>query len=114
MIARGDVVWVDFGVPRGSEPAKRRPAVVVQADWLLATAAATVLVVPLTSNIGLEAFPGNVRVPQEASGLDRDAVAVVSQVGPVGRELIDPFPVGHVPIHLMRELGEGVRLTLDV
>lgn len=40
--ARGDVVWVDFGSPRGSEPVKVRPAVVVQEDWLLATAIATV------------------------------------------------------------------------
>ncbi|WP_062464160.1 type II toxin-antitoxin system PemK/MazF family toxin [Demequina soli] len=114
MIARGDVVWVDFGVPRGSEPAKRRPAVVLQADWLLATEIATVLVVPLTSNVRLGDFPGNVRVPRDATGLDRDSVALVSQVGPVGREFVDPFPVGRVPSHLMRALGEGVRLTLAV
>ena len=26
----GDIVWVDFGSPRGSEPAKRPPAVIMQ------------------------------------------------------------------------------------
>ncbi|WP_062521018.1 type II toxin-antitoxin system PemK/MazF family toxin [Demequina silvatica] len=114
MIARGDVVWVDFGVPRGSEPAKRRPAVVVQAEWLLASQIATVLVVPLTSNAGLAAFPGNVMIPNEASGLDRDSVALVSQVGPVGREFIDPFPVGRVPAHLLGQVGDGIRLAVGV
>ncbi|MEY2847340.1 MAG: hypothetical protein RI885_5 [Actinomycetota bacterium] len=35
-----------------------RPAVVMQEDWLLATKIATVLVVPLTSNLTLEASDG--------------------------------------------------------
>lgn len=114
MIAHGDVVWVDFGSPRGSEPAKRRPAVVLQEDWLLATAIATVLVVPLTSNVALEAFPGNVLVPLDASGLDRDSVAVVSQLGPVSREFIDPYPVGRVPAYVLSKIADGVRLVTGV
>lgn len=114
MIAHGDVVWVDFGSPRGSEPAKRRPAVVLQEDWLLATAIATVLVVPLTSNVALEAFPGNVLVPVDASGLDRDSVAVVSQLGPVSRDFVDPFPVGRVPAYVLSKIADGVRLVTGI
>lgn len=114
MIAHGDVVWVDFGSPRGSEPAKRRPAVVLQEDWLLATAIATVLVVPLTSNVALEAFPGNVLVPVDASGLDRDSVAFVSQLGPVSREFVDPFPVGRVPAYVLSKIADGVRLVTGI
>lgn len=86
---------------RGSKPAKRRPAVVMQEDWLLATQIATVLVVPLTSNLALEAFPGNVLVPIDASGLDKDSVTVVSQVGPVSRQFLEPYPVGHVPSYIV-------------
>lgn len=114
MIAHGDVVWVDFGDPRGSEPAKRRPAVVMQEDWLLATRIATVLVVPLTSNLQLEPFPGNVLIPVEISGLERDSVAVVSQVGPVSREFVDPYPVGHLPRHLVVAVASGVRLAMGI
>lgn len=114
MISHGDVVWVDFGSPRGSEPAKRRPAVVLQADWLLATDIATVLVVPLTSNVALEAFPGNVLVPVDASGLSRDSVAVVSQVGPVSREFVEPYPVGKLPRYVASKIADGVRLVLAI
>jgi mRNA interferase MazF len=114
VIAHGDVVWVDFGSPRGSEPAKRRPAVVVQEDWLLATDIATVLVVPLTSNTALEAFPGNVLIAVEASGLDRDSVAVVSQVGPVSREFLDSYPIGHLPAYLLVKIAAGVRLVMGI
>ncbi|WP_233198502.1 MULTISPECIES: type II toxin-antitoxin system PemK/MazF family toxin [unclassified Cryobacterium] len=106
--AHGDIVWVDFGSPRGSEPAKVRPAVVVQEDWLLATNVATVQVVPLTSHLGLKAFPGNVLIPAEASGLERDSVAVVSQVSPGSREFLEPYPAGHIPAHLLVEIGAGI------
>ncbi|WP_062203841.1 type II toxin-antitoxin system PemK/MazF family toxin [Demequina salsinemoris] len=114
MIARGDVVWVDFGQPRGSEPAKRRPAVVIQEDWLLATQIATALVVPLTSNTDLESFPGNAFIPAAASGLPRDSVANVSQIGPVSREFLDDTPVGHLPGYLLTQVAAGVRLVTGV
>lgn len=112
--ARGDVVWIDFGSPRGSEPAKVRPAVVVQEDWLLATTIDTVQVVPLTSSTALEAFPGNVLVPAEASGLEKDSVALVSQVGPVSREFLDPYPAGRIPAYLLSEIDAGIRLVLGL
>lgn len=114
MIEYGDVVWVDFGSPRGSEPAKIRPAVVLQADWLLATAINTVIVVPLTSNLEQQAFPGNVLVPADASGLEKDSVALVSQIGPVSREFLDPYPVGHLPGYLLARIGDGVRLVTGI
>lgn len=114
VIARGDVAWVDFGPPRGSEPAKVRPVVVVQADWLLASHINTVLVVPLTSNRGHERFPGNVLVPAAASSLEQDSVALVAQLGPVSREFLDPYPVGHLPAYLLAEIAAGIRLVTGV
>lgn len=107
VIAHGDVVWVDFGSPHGLEPTKRRPAVVMQENWLLATEIPTVLVVPLTSKITLEAFPGNVLVPVDASELGRDFVAVVSQVDPVSREFVEPYPVGHVTSYVLSRVAGG-------
>jgi mRNA interferase MazF len=114
VIARGDVVWVDFGQPRGSEPAKVRPAIVFQDDWLLATSINTVIVVPLTTNLRLDVFPGNVLIPALASGLDQDSVANVSQVGPVSREYLEPFAVGHLPAYLLSAVADGVRLVTGV
>lgn len=111
VMSRGDVVWVEVGVPRASEPAKVRPAIVLQDDWLLATAINTVLVVPLTSNLAQEAFPGNVVIPAAASALDRDSVALVTQIGPVSREFLDPAPAGRVPGYLLKSVEGGVRLA---
>jgi mRNA interferase MazF len=114
VISRGDIVWADFGSARGSEPAMARPALILQEDWLLATGIRTILVVPLTSNTSLEAFPGNVRIPAETSELRKDSVAVVSQVTSLDREYIDPYPVGHLPGYLMASVSSGVRLVLGV
>lgn len=114
VIAHGDVVWVDFGIPRGSEPAKIRPAVGLHEDWLLATDIATVKVVPLTPNLALEAFPGNVLVSTDAPTLDRDSVAVVSQLGPVSREYLDPYPAGHLPGYLLSKIAAGIRLVTGI
>ena len=114
MIEHGDIVWADFGQPRGSEPAKVRPVVVLQENWLLATEINTVLVVPLTSNVAQEAFPGNVLVPAEASGLDKDSVALVTQLGPVSREYLEPHAVGHLPSYVLGKIGAGVRLVTGV
>lgn len=86
----------------------------MQEDWLLATRIATVLVVPLTSNLALEAFPGNVLIPVDASGLGKDSVAVVSQLGPVAREFVETHPVGHVPNYVLSKVADGIRLVTGI
>jgi mRNA interferase MazF len=107
-------VWVDFGAPRGSEPAKIRPSLVIQDDWLTESANATIVLIPFTSQVRLQVFPGNVFIPAAASGLGKDSVAVIPQLGPVSREFIDPYPVGHLPGYLMAEVSAAVRLLLAV
>ena len=111
MIRRGDLVWVDFGSPRGSQPAKVRPAVVLQADWALETKLNTVLVVPVTSNVAHQRFPGNVLIPKAASGLEKDSVALVTQLGPVSREFLEPYPLTSLPEYLLTQIESGVRLV---
>jgi mRNA interferase MazF len=50
-VRAGDIVEIEFGTPRGSEPAFRRPAVVVSADVVLEAGPRTFHVVPVTSNV---------------------------------------------------------------
>lgn len=107
-------MWVDFGAPRGSEPAKIRPSLVIQDDWLTESANATIVLIPFTSQVRLQVFPGNVFIPAAASGLGKDSVAVIPQLGPVSREFIDPSPAGHLPGYLMAEVSAAVRLLLAV
>lgn len=79
-IAQGEVWWADLPSPRGSGPGFRRPVVIVQGDALNRSRIATVVCVPLTSNLKWAAAPGNALLSQRATGLPKESVANVSQI----------------------------------
>lgn len=86
MIAQGDVCWADLPEPVGSGPGFLRPILVVQGDAFNRSRVATVVCVPLTSNLKWADAPGNVRLPARSTGLSKDSVANVSQVVTLDRE----------------------------
>ena len=68
VIRQGEVYWLHlFGI--GSEPAGRRPAIVVQADHFNRSAINTAVVAAITSNLRLGEMLGNVRLRKEKLGL---------------------------------------------
>jgi mRNA interferase MazF len=88
VIAQGDVWWADLAEPQGSEPGFWRPVVVVQGDAFNRSAIATVVCVPLTSDLRWADAPGNVRLMRRQTGLPRDAVANVSQIVALDRSAL--------------------------
>jgi mRNA interferase MazF len=88
VIAQGDVYWADLPDPVGSGPGFRRPVVVVQGDALNQSRLATVVCVPLTSNLRWAEAPGNLRLSAKSTGLPRESVANVSQIVALDRELL--------------------------
>lgn len=89
VISQGDVFWADLPEPEGSGPGFRRPVVVVQGDALNQSRIATVIVVPLTSNLKWADAPGNVLLKAKATGLPKDSVANVSQIVTLDRTVLD-------------------------
>lgn len=85
MISQGEIWWADLGEPEGSAPGFRRPVVVVQSDSFNRSRIATVVCVPLTSNLRWADAPGNVALDSATTGLPRDSVANVSQLVTVDR-----------------------------
>ncbi|HWZ33797.1 MAG TPA: type II toxin-antitoxin system PemK/MazF family toxin [Bryobacteraceae bacterium] len=88
VISQGEIWWADLPTPVGSGPGYRRPVVIVQADALNRSRMATVVCVPLTSNVRWEDAPGNVSLTSRATGLPKDSVANVSQLVAVDRNLL--------------------------
>lgn len=84
-IAQGDVWWADLAEPRGSAPGFRRPVVVVQGDPFNRSRIATIVCVPLTSNLKWATAPGNVSLPAAATGLPKESVANVFQLVTIDR-----------------------------
>lgn len=103
-VAQGDVWWADLPAPTGSGPGFRRPVVVVQGNPLNRSRIATVVCVPLTSNILWADAPGNVLLSGKTTGLPKDSVANVSQVITLDRSLLTER-VGRIgPKHLAQVL----------
>ena len=88
VISQGEVWWADLPEPTGSGPGFRRPVVVVQADALNRSRLATVVCVPLTSNLRWADAPGNVRLTPGLTGLSKESVANVSQVITLDKSLL--------------------------
>jgi mRNA interferase MazF len=111
VVAQGDIFWAKLPEPVGSGPGFRRPLLVVQGDAFNRSRIATLLLVPLTSNLRLAKAPGNVILPARASGLPRDSVANVSQLIAIDRELLSER-VGHLPVALLQAVFAGIDLVL--
>jgi len=88
VISPGEIWWADLANPAGSGPGFRRPVVVVQGDPFNRSRIATVLCVPLTSNLKWADAPGNVLLETRLTGLPKESVANVSQVVALDKSLL--------------------------
>lgn len=113
MIRRGQIWWVDFAEPRGSEPGFRHPALVLQRDEVNASRISTVVLCVLTSNRGLAKAPGNTLLPKRLTGLPRDSVANASQIATVNKDDLDTL-VATLPARVMDGMSEGLRWFLKL
>ncbi len=110
---RGELWWADFGEPRGSAPARRRPVLIIQADSYNDSSLRTVIVVALTTNARLATMPGNVFVPAPTGGLSQDSVVNVTQLGTVDRDDLEAR-IGAIPNHLLLEVDRGLLRVLGL
>ncbi|HTS78501.1 MAG TPA: type II toxin-antitoxin system PemK/MazF family toxin [Bryobacteraceae bacterium] len=88
VISQGEIWWADLPASGGSGPGFRRPVVIVQGDPFNQSRIATVVCVPLTSNLQWADAPGNIPLPARITGLPKDSVANVSQLVTLDRDLL--------------------------
>jgi mRNA interferase MazF len=111
VIAQGDVWWASLPAPAGSGPGFRRPVVVVQGDAVNRSRIATVVCVPLTSNMRWATAPGNVALQARMTGLPKESVANVSQIITLDRELLTDR-VGQIPRSKIELILSGIDIIL--
>jgi mRNA interferase MazF len=111
VISQGEIWWADLPVPTGSDPGFRRPVLVVQGDAMNRSHLATVVCVPLTSNLKWGAAPGNARLPAGLTGLPKDSVANVSQIISVDKDLLN-VRVGKLPRSKLELVLSGIDTVL--
>ena len=112
VIRQGDVYWLHFfGI--GSEPAGRRPAIVVQADHFNRSAINTAVVAAITSNLRLGEMPGNVRLRKGEAGLPQASVVNVSQLRTIDRSRLSDR-IGTIGGERMAQILRGLALVLGI
>ena len=82
---RGELWWVDLGIPFGSESGFRRPVVILQNDFFNKSLIKTIIIIPLSTNMLLAEAPGNIIITKRESKLNNNSVIVLSQIKAVDR-----------------------------
>jgi mRNA interferase MazF len=85
-MTRGEIWWVDYGIPYGSEPGYRRPVIIMQNDFFNNSKIKTTVVVPLSTNLLLADVPGNIFISKKDSKLTKDSVILISQTGVIDKK----------------------------
>ena len=110
-VSQGEVWWADLPEPSGSAPGFRRPVVIVQGNHLNRSLIATVICVPLTSNLTWARAPGNVLLPAKTAGLPKDSVANTLQIIAVDRAFLAER-VAKLPPRHFAQVMSGIDVVL--
>jgi mRNA interferase MazF len=112
-VRRGEIWWASLPEPPDSGPGFRRPVLVIQSDDFNKSRIQTIVAVVITSNLKLEAAPGNVLLRGRTSGLKRDSVANVSQLITLDKRFLTDR-VGRLSAGLLQDVESGLRLVLSL
>jgi len=85
--------------------------VIVQGEAFNRSNIATVVCVPLTTNLRLSQAPGNLLLPARASELSKDSVANVSQIVTIDRGLLTER-AGRVSRSQLEAILDGIDIVL--
>ena len=111
MILRGEIYYVDLGIPVGREPSSVRPGVVVSADVISNGPGGLVGIVPITSTrYGLRS---HIELEEGVTGLDHVSFARCDQLRMISVLRVSTR-LGYVPIERMSEIDRAIRFVFDL
>jgi mRNA interferase MazF len=113
VMQRGEIWWATLRPPTGSEPGYRRPVLIIQSDDFNKSRINTVVVAMLTSNLRLEAAPGNVFLTKRSTKLPKDSVINVSQVFTLDKSFLTGR-INRLSAGKMKLVDDGLRLVLNL
>jgi len=110
-VRRGEIYWVDFGIPKGSEQGGRRPALIIQNDTGN-NSSSTTIIAAITSK-KKKAYPFHVEVSASESGLSEDGTVLLEQVFTIDQSrLIER--IGSLSSARMTEVNKALQVSLGL
>jgi mRNA interferase MazF len=112
-MTRGEIWWIDYGIPYGSEPGYRRPVIILQNDFFNSSNINTTIVIPLSTNLLLANVPGNILINKKDTKLGKDSVMLLSQIGVIDKQrLIEK--VSKINKDILEEIENNMAFILGI
>jgi mRNA interferase MazF len=113
-MVKGEIWWAELAPnPRGSEPGKRRPVLVVQGDEFNQRALQTVICAIITSNTRLATTTPNILLQKNDSGLPETEVINFSQIVTLDKSYLTK-QVSMVSKPLLVRINESLKTIFDL
>jgi len=112
VINQGDVFWIDFIEPSGSETGYRHPHVVIQNNLFNRSRINTAVVCTLTSNLKRSSAPGNVTLAKDEANLPRQSVVNISQIFTVNKSDLSE-KIGTLSANRVSQILSGIALLIE-
>lgn len=112
VINQGDIFWLPFDAPNGSEPGYRHPHVVIQNNLFNRSRINTVVVCTLTSNIKRAGAPGNVSLKKGEANLPKKCAVNISQLFTVNKSDLSE-KCGTLSKERILQILQGMKLLTD-
>jgi mRNA interferase MazF len=112
-VIKGEIWWANLPDPRGSEPAKRRPVLVVQNDIFNRSAINTVICAVITSNLHLANAPFNILLEKGISKLEKTSVVNISQIITLDKAYLTEL-VSMLPKYLISQVDNSLKNIFDI
>jgi len=112
MPERGEIWLADLNPPRGTEPGKTRPVLIVQAQALLDAGHPSTYVIPLTTRLADDAEPLRIRIPA-AGRLPRDSDLLMDQLRAIDNRRLVRGPLLRLTPSRMRHVLAALSQLLD-
>ncbi len=111
---RWHVYTIDLEPRVGTKPGKQRPCLCVQPTEFCQAGLASILVIPLTTNVQTEdTFPLRVRIPKGICGLEKDSEALIEQMLAWDITLLKK-DLGEIPEGLQALIKAAIKDFLDL
>lgn len=110
---KGEIWWAHLPSPRGSEPAKKRPVLIIQGDAFNRSNINTIVCVVITSNQRFACSPANLVLEKSVSKLPATSVANFSQIVTIDKSYFIS-QVSMVPKTILEKIDECIKTFFEV
>ena len=107
MLKRGEIWLADLNPPRGTEPGKTRPVLILQDQALLDAGHPSTLIVPLTTKLIQNAEPLRIRIPA-AGKLTRQSDLLMDQVRAIDNRRLGTAALARLSTAQMKQVEKAL------